>query len=123
MMPIGELISLAISTVISIFSGVILWRIKENAADNKDYRAQREKEEKARDEMSLGIARVMLINFYEIAIARGYYTIDERQVYGKLFDAYKNAGGDGVIDDIAPMLAKLPTEPKTSRIEMSGHEY
>jgi len=36
MMPIGELISLAISTVISIFSGVILWRIKENAADNKD---------------------------------------------------------------------------------------
>lgn len=59
----------------------------------------------------LAIARTMLLNNYERCMDKGYYTLEEREVYSKLYKSYKDDSGNGVIDAIAPRIRELPTEP------------
>lgn len=64
----------------------------------------------------LAMSRTMLLNNYEKCIAKGSYTVEEREVYHKLYEAYKSDGGNSVIDDIAPRIRKLPLEsPKNKQ--------
>ena len=114
-MPIGEIVSVAVSAVVTIVTGVVLFVLKANISDLKKYRNEREKRELAKDELILGMARVMLIDNYNRCEEKGFYTTDEREVYGKLFDAYRINGGDGVIDQLAPKLRKLPTKPQVTQ--------
>ena len=109
-MPIGEIVSVAVSAIVTIVTGIILFVLKANISDLKKYRNEREKKESAKDELILGMARVMLIENYNRCEEKGYYTTDEREVYGKLFEAYRINGGDGVIDQLAPKLRNLPTK-------------
>ena len=109
-MPIGEIVSVAVSAFVTIVTGIILFILKSNIADLKKYRNEREKKEEAKDELILGMARVMLIENYNRCEEKGFYTTDEREVYGKLFEAYRINGGDGVIDQLAPKLRNLPTK-------------
>ena len=37
--------------------------------------------------------------------------MEDREVYGKLFSAYREAGGDGIIDQLAPKLREMSTSP------------
>ena len=116
-MPIGEIISIAVSAVISIATGIILFVLKSNMTELKKYRIEREKKEKAKDDLVLGMARVMLIENYNRCEEKGYYSTEEREVYRKLFDAYTINGGDGVIDQLAPKLRALPTKPITASVQ------
>ena len=109
-MPVGEVISVAVSALVTVVTGVILFILKQNISDLKKYRSEREKKEEAKDELILGMARVMLIENYNRCEEKGYYTTDEREVYGKLFEAYRINGGDGVIDQLAPKIRALPTK-------------
>lgn len=59
----------------------------------------------------LAMSRTMLLENYEKCMDKGCYTVEEREVYHKLYEAYKNDGGNSVIDDIAPRIRKLPLEP------------
>ena len=108
-MPIGEVISVGVSALVTIVTGIILFILKSNISDLKKYRNEREKKEDAKDELILGMARVMLVENYNRCEEKGYYTMDEREVYGKLFEAYRINGGNGVIDQLAPKLRNLPT--------------
>ena len=110
-MPMGEIISVSVSALVTIVTGVILFILKANISDLKKYRNERELKEQAKDELILGMARVMLIENYNRCEEKGFYTTDEREVYGKLFEAYRINGGDGVIDQLAPKLKALPTKP------------
>ena len=109
-MPVGEIISVAVSALVTVVTGIILFILKSNISDLKKYRNEREKKEEAKDELILGMARVMLIENYNRCEEKGYYTTDEREVYGKLFEAYRINGGDGVIDQLAPKIRNLPTK-------------
>ena len=109
-MPIGEIVSVAVSAFVTIVTGIILFVLKSNITDLKKYRNEREKKEEAKDEMLLGMARVMLIENYNRCEEKGFYTTDEREVYGKLFEAYRLNGGDGVIGQLAPKIRSLPTK-------------
>ena len=109
-MPVGEIISVAVSALVTVITGVILFVLKSNISDLKKFKDEREKKESAKDELILGMARVMLIENYNRCEEKGYYTTDEREVYGKLFEAYRINGGDGVIDQLAPKLRNLPTK-------------
>ena len=109
-MPVGEIISVVVSALVTVVTGVILFVLKSNISDLKKYRTEREKKEEAKDELILGMARVMLIENYNRCEEKGYYTTDEREVYGKLFEAYRINGGDGVIDQLAPKIRALPTK-------------
>ena len=59
----------------------------------------------------LAIARTMLLNNYEKCMDKGFYSLDEREVYSALFEQYVKSGGNGVITAIAERIRKLPTEP------------
>ena len=109
-MPVSEIISVAVSALVTVVTGIILFILKSNISDLKKYRSEREKKEEAKDELLLGMARVMLIENYNRCEEKGYYTTDEREVYGKLFEAYRINGGDGVIDQLAPKIRALPTK-------------
>lgn len=109
-MPVSEIISVTVSALVTVVTGVILFVLKSNITDLKKYRLEREKKEEAKDDLLLGMARVMLIENYNRCEEKGYYTTDEREVYGKLFEAYRINGGDGVIDQLAPKIRNLPTK-------------
>lgn len=63
----------------------------------------------------LAIARTMLLNNYEKCLSKGYYSVEERDVYSKLYESYKLDHGNGVIDAIAKRIRELPTEPPKNR--------
>ena len=63
----------------------------------------------------LAIARTMLLNNYEKCLSKGYYSVEERDVYSKLYESYKLDHGNGVIDAIAKRIRELPTEPPKDR--------
>lgn len=59
----------------------------------------------------LAIARTMLLDNYEKCMDKGYYSVEEREVYSKLYQNYKDDNGNGIIDAIAVRIRELPTEP------------
>ena len=59
----------------------------------------------------LAMSRTMLLNNYEKCMNKGCYTIEERKVYHELYEAYKDDGGNSIIDEIAPRIRALPIEP------------
>lgn len=70
----------------------------------------REKEV-AEHRLTLAMARSQLLENYERCIEKGYYTVDEREVYHELYEAYHKDGGNGIMDMLAEKLKVLPTEP------------
>lgn len=59
----------------------------------------------------LAIARTMLLTNWEKCMDKGYYTVEEREVYHKLWVSYAQDGGNGIIEEIAPRIRALPMEP------------
>lgn len=101
---------------------LILWLIKRylerfdgKREDARVERAESErkaaKQREAERVIILAMSRTMLLNNYEKCVDKGYYTLEEREVYHKLYEAYKDDGGNSVIDEIAPRIRKLPLEP------------
>ena len=125
-MIVPSIISTAITTIvgilISLFTAYLTHKIKQRDEEMIRYRKEREekqtkqlerhkKENQARDLLTLGMARTMLLNNYENAVNKGYYSITERDVYHELYEAYKGAGGNGVMVEIAEKIVQLPTNP------------
>ena len=101
---------------------LLLWLIKHKLEKFDGKReeariAQAEAERLARkqrdDERTivLAIARSMLLDNYEKCMRKGCYTVDEREVYSLLYEAYAEDGGNGVIKNLAARIRELPTEP------------
>lgn len=109
-MLVGEIVSVVVSAFVTIVTGVILFVLKSNISDLKKYRNEREEKEKAKDQLILGMSRVMLIDNYNRCMEKGYYSTEERDVYRELFDAYTKNGGNGVIEQLAPKLRDMPTK-------------
>ena len=108
-MSIGEIVTVSVSGMVTLITGILLWILKSYIGDMKQYRTKREREEKAKDDLLLGLARCSLLENYYKCEAEGVYPLQTREVYGSLFSAYKECGGDGVIDQLAPKLQKMPT--------------
>ena len=108
-MTLGEIIAVIVSAFVTIITGVVLYILKGYIADLKKYRTERETKEAAKDDLVLGIARVMLLENYRNCEKKGFYSMEDREVYGKLFAAYREAGGDGIIDQLAPKLRDMAT--------------
>ena len=110
-MSTGEIIAISVSGVVTIITGILLWVLKSYIVDLKQYRRKREREEKAKNDLLLGLTRCSLLENYYNCEKDGYYPLKNREVYGELFTAYRECGGDGVIDQLAPKLQQLPTSP------------
>lgn len=114
-MSLSEIIALAAGGLMTIITGVVLFVLKGYITDLKKYRAEREQKEQAKDELVLGMARVMLLENYEKCEAKGYYSMSDKEVYGKLFQAYRASGGNGIIDDLGVKLRAMPTHPQNQQ--------
>ena len=99
-------IAALIAAVASVMVAVIQQR--SNMAANS-WRRQREEREAIKADLDLSMARIMLLDAYYKCVADGFYSVEQRDVYHSLFEAYRAAGGDGVIDEIAQKIVKLPT--------------
>lgn len=87
--------------------------LKREEARMEQAEAERRKVEQREAERSivLAIARTMLLDNYEKCVDKGYYSVEERDVFSKLYSAYKSDHGNGVIDEIAERIRKLPIDP------------
>ena len=112
----GEVIAIVVSAFVTVITGVVLFVLKGYISDLKKYRNEREKKEEAKDELILGMSRVMLMENFEKCEAKGYYTMADREVYGKLFTAYRASGGNGIIDELGKKLRAMPMHPESVQI-------
>ena len=57
------------------------------------------------------MSRDRLLDAYERCMAKGYYTIEERETYGKLYECYhgKPFEGNGVMQQLREKMLALPT--------------
>ena len=113
-----SIINFIITSALSILTGYLGYKLRKKDQNNEQYRKEAEKKEKlicekreAQDDLNLAMARVMLLNKYEHAIAQGYYSVNERNVYHELYENYISAGGDGIIEELAQKVIALPTTP------------
>ena len=83
--------------------------------EKREEREERERRETERREAEhaivLAIARTMLLDNFEKCMDKGYYTVEEREVYSKLYASYISDGGNGVISTVAARIRELPLEP------------
>lgn len=116
-MPTGEIISLCAGGVMTVITGIVLFVLKNYIAELKKLRAEREEKEKGKNDLLLGLTRVSLLETYKRCEQNGYYSLEDREVYGKLFDDYVLNGGNGVIAQLAPKIRMLPTSPQDHSTE------
>jgi hypothetical protein len=101
------LLKRGISSRLDVFDEKREMAREERAEDKKREHEQR----KAERAMILAIARTMLLDNYEKCVSKGFYSVEEREVYSLLHKSYREDGGNGVIETIAERIRKLPLEP------------
>ena len=121
MVYIVGIITSIISAVISGFLAIIMKNIND---DTRQYRQQRKEQEDAlkkeaelkqqkEDLALLAIMRTMLKDNADKCFDKGFYSVEEREIYSTLYKVYKEYGGNGVIDEMGNRLRPLPYEPST----------
>jgi biopolymer transport protein ExbB/TolQ len=117
------IVTSVISAVISGFLAIVMKNINE---DTRSYRQSRsameeaqKKEEKLKQEKEdsalLAIMRTMLKDNADKCFEKGFYSVEEREIYSALYKAYKEYGGNGVIDEMGNRLRPLPYETPTDK--------
>lgn len=120
---------IAVGVVNLVAFPLLLWYIKRKLEkfDGKREKARvaqadaernAAKQREAERVIILAMSRTMLLNNYEKCVDKGYYSLEEREVYHKLYEAYKDDGGNSVIDEIAPRIRRLPIEPPKDKEEL-----
>ena len=107
-----------LNVIVSPLAAYVTQRITGERLDA--FERKREDEQKKRDAeraIVLAIARTMLLHNYERCVEKGFYSVEEREVYGKLFAAYTADGGNGVIAAVAERIRKLPLRPDKQEVK------
>ncbi len=118
------IVTSVISAVISGFLAIVMKNIND---DTRTYRQSRsameeaqKKEEKLKQEKEdmalLAIMRTMLKDNADKCFEKGCYSVEEREIYSALYKAYKEYGGNGVIDEMGNRLRPLPYETPTNEV-------
>jgi hypothetical protein len=109
---------LAVPVVVFLVKRAIAKRLDRFDEKREEARIERAENERrkieqreAERDIILAIARTMLLNNWERCIEKGFYTVEEREVYHKLWVSYTRDGGNGIIEEIAPRIRALPMEP------------
>ena len=95
----------------------LLQKANEETIKYREARDQRDKEaevvQQAVIESITGLMRDRLLDNYRRCIKKGYYSMEEREIYGAMFDCYEKPpfSGDGVMHDLRPIMKKLPMNP------------
>lgn len=106
---------LAVGAVNLLTFPLLLWLLKRmigGRLDTFDQKRDEAREQAAAERrLTLAMARSQLLENYERCMDKGFYTVDEREVYHELYEAYHKDGGNGIMDTLAEKITRLPTEP------------
>lgn len=106
---------IAVGVINLLMFPVIAWLIKRSLGQKLDH--MDEKRDEAREQaeaerrLVIAMARSQLLENYERCMDKGFYTVDEREVFHELYDAYHKDGGNGIMTDLRKKIVELPTEP------------
>lgn len=106
---------IAVGVVNLLMFPLLLWLLKRAIGQKLDH--MDEKRDEAREQaeaerrLTIAMARSQLLENYERCMDKGFYTVDEREVYHELYDAYHKDGGNGIMTDLREKIVELPTEP------------
>lgn len=93
---------------------MVLQKANEETAKYREQRDRQDKidsmERKAIIESLCGMMRERLLDNYKRCIKKGYYTREEREIYGAMFECYEKEpfNGDGVMHDLRSVMKELP---------------
>ncbi len=124
MVYIIGIVTSVISAVISGFLAIVMKNINDDTRTYRQSRSSMEeaqkKEEKLKQEKEdmalLAIMRTMLKDNADKCFEKGCYSVEEREIYSALYKAYKEYGGNGVIDEMGNRLRPLPYETPTNEV-------
>ncbi len=106
---------IAVGVVNLLMFPLLLWLLKRaigQKLDNMDEKRDEAREQaEAERRLTIAMARSQLLENYERCMDKGFYTVDEREVYHELYDAYHKDGGNGIMTDLREKIVELPTEP------------
>ena len=101
-----------ISILTSIIAGVALFVLKQKMNENKELKRQKEAAESAKDKaIENGIVCILrkhLMDEHECWTARGYITPKALESGLLMYKAYKDLGGNGMIDHMEEEIQRLP---------------
>ena len=120
-------ITIITSIISATISGALALVMKNINDDARQYRKKRIEEEQEikkkqeedqvkRDSAILAMMRTMLKENADRCFAKGFYTVEEREIYSTLYKVYKSYGGNGVIDEMGNRLRPLPYDQSDDRI-------
>ncbi len=126
-MDMTMIIGIITSVISATISGILAIVMKNINDDTRSYRNQRAEEEKEAQEKDvaskkkqedaiLAIMRTMLKENADRCFEKGYYTVEEREIYSNLYKVYKAYGGNGVIDEMGNRLRPLPYDLSEDKI-------
>ena len=107
---ISAIVGGCVGILVSVLTAYLTHKINQLSDKIATERQNREEKDQARDQLTLGMARTMLLDNYEKCVNKGYYSVNEREVYHLLYKAYKRDNGNGVIEELAEKIVDLPTE-------------
>lgn len=92
---------LLINVILSVISGLLLYIIKDLLDDNKHLRAERKKDNEAREsaleEGMVCILRVNLIEAHAKYMAMGEISTHGYENFEDMYNAYRKLGGNGLV--------------------------
>lgn len=104
MIAMEYIIPVITSLLASVLSGLLLYYFKENKRLKELHKRELENAQKQaserqsnRDELLLGVARVLLNNTIMGALERGFTTQSEYEIVDELYKPYVANGGNGVV--------------------------
>lgn len=107
---------------------LILQRANEETVRYREHRDAKDqsdtKERKAIIESLCGMMRERLLDNYKRCVKKGYYTREEREIYGEMFDCYEKDpfNGDGVMHDLRPIMKELPWTADEAEVD-EGEDF
>ena len=112
---------IAVGIINLLMFPILAWFIKRmigNRLDTFDRKRDEAREQaEAERRLTIAMARSQLLENYERCMDKGFYSVDEREVYHELYDAYRKDGGNGIMEDLSKKIVELPTSPDGRREE------
>lgn len=101
-----------ITGLVSIIAGIALFMLKQKMSENKELKRQKAEAEanrtKALENGVVCILRKHLMDEHECWMARGYITPKALESGLLMYEAYKDLGGNGMIDHMEEEIQDLP---------------
>ena len=98
--------------LVTIVAGILLFMLKQKMKENKELKRQRDEaraaREKALENGVVCILRKHLMDEHEIWTARKYITPKALESGLLMYKAYKDLGGNGMIDHMEEEIQALP---------------